>query len=91
MTAVRVYTVPGCIDCGAVKRLLEQAKIPYEEINVEQVPGAREALSLLSGRQSLPQVFVGNRFLGQVGEIRFLVASGRLRQIIEKMASEKPE
>lgn len=91
MTAVRVYTVSGCIDCGAVKRLLEQANVPYEEINVERVPGAREALSLLSGRQSLPQVFVGDRFLGQVGEIRFLVASGRLRQTIEKLASDMPE
>lgn len=88
---MRVYTVPGCIDCGAVKQLLEQANIPYEEVNVEQVPGAREALSLLSGRQSLPQVFVGDRFLGQVAEIRFLIASGRLRQMIEKMASNELE
>lgn len=86
---MRVYTVPGCIDCGAVKRLLEQAKVPYEEIDVEHVPGAREALSLLSGRQSLPQVFVGERFLGQVGEIRFLAESGRLHQTIEQIASEK--
>lgn len=91
MAVVRVYTVPGCIDCGAVMRLLEQAKVPYDEIDVEHVPGARHALSLLSGHRSLPQVFVGERFIGQVAEIRFLVESNRLRQTIDRIVAELPD
>lgn len=72
-------------------RLLEQANVPYEEIDIENVPGARQALSLLSGRQSMPQVFVGERFIGQVAEIRFLVESGRLHQTIDRFATEQPD
>lgn len=70
-------------------RLLEQAKVPYEEIDIENVPGARQALELLSGRQSMPQVFVGDRFIGQVAEVRFLVESGRLHQTIKQFTAEK--
>lgn len=78
MAEVKVYTVPGCVDCAAVKYLLSEAGIEFEEVDVADTPHAREALELLSGRRSLPQVFVGNRFVGQVSEVRFLIAQGRL-------------
>lgn len=80
---VRVYTVPGCIDCGAVKALLRQADIPFEEVDISQIPGSREALAFLSGLQSVPQVYLDGQFIGQVAEVRHLVMTGRLQERLQ--------
>lgn len=80
---VTVYTVPHCFDCAAVKHLLKEAGIPFREIDISQIPKSREALEMLSGLKSVPQVFAGSRFLGQVAEIRYLIQTGKIRKFID--------
>ncbi|OUN01209.1 MAG: hypothetical protein BAA04_12820 [Firmicutes bacterium ZCTH02-B6] len=89
MPQVTVYTVPNCLDCAAVKRLLEQAGIPYREVDISQIPGSREALALLSGLRSVPQVFLGDRFIGQVFEVRHLIHTGKLHEMLAEQRSGK--
>lgn len=79
---VRVYTVPNCIDCTAVKFMLDEAGISYEEMDITAIPRAREALHMLSGMMSMPQVFVDGTFVGQVANVRHLIATGQLQKII---------
>ena len=79
---IRVYTVPGCLDCTAVKALLRQADVAFEEVDVSDIPNSREALALLSGLQSVPQVYLDGRFIGQVAEVRHLVMTGRLSRLL---------
>lgn len=81
-TVLTVYTVPNCLDCAAVKNLLADAGVPFREVDVSVVPGAREALELLSGLRSMPQVYIGSRFVGQVAEIRYLLRTGRLASLL---------
>lgn len=83
MSQVTVYTVPNCIDCAAVKNLLAQADIPFKEVDISDVPKSREALEFLSGIKSMPQVFVGSTFIGQVSEIRYLIQKGDLSRLID--------
>lgn len=82
MPSVTVYTVPNCLDCGAVKNLLDEAGIPYREVDISRIPDSRKALALLSGLRSVPQVFVDGRFVGQVAEVRHLVRTGRLQAML---------
>src|SRR5690606_14354860 len=89
MPLVTVYTVPNCLDCAAVKNLLQQAGIPYREVDISQIPDSREALALLSGLRSMPQVFVGDRFIGQVYEVRHLIHTGRLQKMIAAQDGDK--
>jgi len=84
MARVTVYTVPNCLDCGAVKNLLEQAGIPYREVDISKIPDSREALSLLSGLRSMPQVFVDGRFIGQVAEVRHMIQTGQLQAMLAR-------
>lgn len=77
-----MYSVPNCLDCAAVKNLLQGAGIPYREVDISQVPGARRALALLSGLQSVPQVYIGSRFIGQVFEVRTLIQTGQLQRLL---------
>lgn len=81
---VTVYTVPNCLDCAAVKNLLTEAGVSYREIDISQIPGSREALEMLSGLSTVPQVFVGSRYIGQVAEVRYLIQTGRLASAIEQ-------
>ena len=64
MPAVTVYTRSFCGYCLQVKALLERRGIPYTERSVEDEPGLREQLLARSGRRTLPQVFVGERYIG---------------------------
>jgi glutaredoxin 3 len=43
----------------------------------------REKLLERSGRRTLPQVFVGERFIGGADELRTLDASGELAKLIQ--------
>lgn len=84
MPAVTVYTGSFCGYCLQVTSLLERRGIAYAEVNVEDEPGLREKLLARSGRRTLPQVFVGERYIGGADEIRALDASGELNQLMQK-------
>lgn len=90
MPDVTVYTVPNCFDCAAVKHLLAEAGVPFREVDISQIPGSREALAMLSGIRSAPQVFFGSRFIGQVAEVRYLVQSGKIAELLSASDIEQP-
>ena len=83
MPEVTVYTGNFCGFCTQVKALLERRGIPYTELSVEDEPGLREKLLARSGRRTLPQVFVGERYIGGADELRALDASGELTQLMQ--------
>lgn len=51
-----VYSKNNCPFCVQAKRLLESKNVPYEEINIEDQPDARQML-LDRGLRSVPQIF----------------------------------
>jgi glutaredoxin 3 len=83
MPEVTVYTGSFCGSCLQVTSLLERRGIAYSELSVEDHPGLREELLERSGRRTLPQVFVGERFIGGADELRALDASGELAKLIQ--------
>lgn len=83
MPSVTVYTGSFCGYCLQVTTLLERRGIPYTEVSVEDEPGLREQLLARSGRRTLPQVFVGERYIGGADEIRALDASGKLTTLMQ--------
>lgn len=87
LSDVTVYTVPNCLDCAALKNLLDGQSVAYKEIDISDIPDSREALSMLSGLTTVPQVFVGRHYVGQIAEIRYLIETDRLAQTIEAARS----
>ena len=83
MPDVTVYTGSFCGSCLQVTSLLTRRGIAYAEVSVEDDPGLREKLLERSGRRTLPQVFVGERFIGGADELRTLDASGELAKLIQ--------
>ncbi len=78
-----VYTVPNCLDCAAVKNLLTEAGISYREVDISHIPESRAALEMLSGLRTVPQVYIGSRYIGQVAEIRYLLRTGKLASLLD--------
>ena len=59
---IRVYTTTWCADCRRAKSFLELRRVPYEEVNIEQVPGAAEfVVSANQGRRKVPTFEVNGR------------------------------
>ena len=78
-----MYTGSFCGSCLQATSLLERRGIAYSEVSVEDHPGLLEKLLERSGRRTLPQVYVGERYVGGADELRALDASGELVKLIQ--------
>lgn len=57
MSKVVIYTKDGCPYCAAAKKHYNDEKISFEEINIHQIPGAREkVLELTKGQEIVPVI-----------------------------------
>jgi glutaredoxin 3 len=83
MRAVTVYTGSFCGFCQQVTSLLERRGIAYTEVSVEDYPDLREKLLARSGRRTLPQVYVGEQYVGGAAELAALDRSGELTRLTQ--------
>ncbi len=58
-----VYTSPWCRDCHVAKQWLNQNKIAYQEIDIEQTPGAAEEVIRQTGKRAIPQFVVNGEWI----------------------------
>jgi glutaredoxin 3 len=84
MPGVTVYTTGFCGYCTQVMALLTRHGIPFAEVSVEDDPDLPGQLLARSGRRTLPQVYVGERYIGGAAEIAALDRSGELLGIIQE-------
>ncbi len=78
MAEVEIYTSPFCGFCHRAKHLLDQKGVAYKEIDVFQVPGAKEEMISRSGRRTVPQIFIDGAGVGGSDEIHALERQGKL-------------
>jgi len=80
---VEIYTGPFCGYCNLAKRVLAGKGVAFQEIDVADTPGAREAMvQRTGGRRSVPQIFVGGRHLGDCMEMVALDRAGKLDALL---------
>ena len=77
-----VYTTNFCGYCVRAKRLLESRGFPYEEVSVANDNAARMELMQRTGWRTLPQIFVGDTFVGGADELSALDRSGKLAEMV---------
>lgn len=75
---VTVYSTLVCPYCVNAKQLLESQGISYEEIRVDTETQKREEMERLSGRRTVPQIFIGNRHVGGYTDLKKLYDSREL-------------
>jgi glutaredoxin 3 len=79
---VLMYTTSWCPYCTRARRLFESKGVPFTEIDVDEVDGARAEMHRRSGRTSVPQIFVGDRHLGGFDDTRALDQRGELDPLL---------
>ena len=79
MTAIEIYTRPGCGYCGAAKSLLTRKNAAFAEFNVATDPTLRQQMWDRAGAGStFPQIFIGSTHVGGCDELYALDREGRL-------------
>ena len=83
MKTVRIYTKSTCGYCHMAKRLLDNENIPFEEIDVTFDSEKHQEMIELSGRYTVPQVFIGEQAIGGFTELAGLQAGNQLNKMLE--------
>lgn len=63
-----LFTRPGCPHCARAKTLLETHGVAYEEAVVGTQVTSR-AVRAAAGRSTVPQIFIGGRYIGGADEL----------------------
>ena len=78
-----IYTTIACGYCVRAKRLLKEKQVPFEEVDVSYDAEKRHAMmEKAGGRMTVPQIFVGDRYIGGCDELYDLERSGRLDPLL---------
>lgn len=76
---VRMYTSAVCPYCQMAERLLQQKGVgDIEKIRVDLDPTQREAMMELTGRRTVPQIFIGDTHVGGYDDLSALDRAGKL-------------
>jgi glutaredoxin 3 len=88
MKRVRIYTTPICPYCVRAKALLKKKGVDVEEVDVLMDLDARSEMEAKSkGRKTVPQIFVGDTYVGGCDDLYALDSSGKLDPLLEGAGS----
>ena len=76
------YTSSFCPYCMMAKRLLDSKNIEYTAINVDRDMEKRREMEQLSGRTSVPQIFIAGQSMGGYDDIAALDSVGELDPLL---------
>ena len=81
MPRIRMYSTTWCGYCIRAKALLERRGLEYEEIVMDDDPAFRQKLLELTGRWTVPQIFIDEVPIGGYTELWCLDRDGRLDEL----------
>lgn len=84
MKEALIYSADWCPYCNRAKRLLESKGVRYTEINVDQHPEKRSEIMNKTGMRTIPQIFIGDQFIGGFSELSALNTNGELDKILKE-------
>ena len=83
MKKVVIYTADLCIHCDWAKDLLSRKNVKFTEYNVAKEPTKRdEMLKKSNGAKTVPQIFIGEHYVGGNVELQALENEGKLNSLL---------
>jgi glutaredoxin 3 len=83
MQPVKIYTTGTCPYCIHAKQLLQARGVTeLHEIRVDQVAGERQKMTEITGRRTVPQIFIGNQHIGGCDDLVALDGKGGLMPLL---------
>lgn len=84
MPQVVMYTTSWCPYCRAAKSLFAAKKIEFTELDVTEDPKLRTDMERLSGRRTVPQIFIDGNSIGGYDDACRLDACGELDRLLNE-------
>jgi glutaredoxin 3 len=81
MARIRMYSTTWCGYCIRAKALLQRRGLEYEEIVMDDDPAFREKLLEMTGRWTVPQIFIDDVPIGGYTELWCLDRDGKLDEL----------
>ena len=79
MQPVKMYTTAVCPYCVQAKRVLKSKGVEnIEEVRVDANPDERMKMMELTGRRTVPQIFIGSTHVGGCDDLMALDSKGGL-------------
>jgi len=87
MNAVRMYTTQVCPFCVRAKSLLKQRGVEaIDEVRVDLDPAQRQHMMDITGRRTVPQIFIGDTHVGGCDDLIALDQRGGLLPLLQGAA-----
>ena len=88
MQAVKMYSTQVCPYCQNAKALLKQRGVEaIDDIRVDLDPAQRTAMVALTGRRTVPQIFIGETYVGGCDDLVALDQRGGLAPLLAGASS----
>jgi glutaredoxin 3 len=83
MNPVRMFTTQVCPYCIRAKQLLKQRGVEtIDEIRVDLNPSERDVMIAKTGRRTVPQIFIGETWVGGCDDLIALDQKGGLMPLL---------
>ncbi|MBT4761722.1 MAG: glutaredoxin 3 [Bdellovibrionaceae bacterium] len=83
MKPVLMYTKTVCPYCIFAKKLLKSKGVPFKEVNLSGQHKQLQELVQKTGMRTVPQIFVGDHFVGGFDELSTSNQSGELDRLLK--------
>ncbi len=85
--AVTIYRTSSCPYCVMAARLFDRKGVAYQEIHLDGKYAERAALQARTNWQTVPQIFVGETFVGGYTDVAALDRSGELDRMLAALGA----
>ena len=84
MQAVKMYTTAVCPYCTRAKQILKSTGVEQiEEVRIDADLAARDHMMQITGRRTVPQIFIGETHVGGCDDLMALDAKGGLVPMLQ--------
>jgi glutaredoxin 3 len=84
MQNVKMYTTAVCPYCIRAKQVLKAKGVEQiEEIRIDLDPAQRDHMMQITGRRTVPQIYVGDTHVGGCDDLMALDAKGGLVPLLQ--------
>jgi glutaredoxin 3 len=84
MQAVKMYTTAVCPFCIRAKQILKARGVEQiDEVRVDADPAERMKMMEITGRRTVPQIFIGTTHVGGCDDLMALDSQGGLMPLLQ--------
>jgi glutaredoxin 3 len=84
MQSVKMYTTAVCPYCVRAKQFLKSKGVQViEEVRIDLDPSQRDYMMQVTGRRTVPQIFIGEHHVGGCDDLIALDGRGGLAPLLE--------